>query len=83
MNCALVAREDKKSCNFRKRDLGKRFQQDLKVQRSSNGSFGGIGFAVLDLEIPFGVLCYILGGKERTTDTGPVTSISQDGCSIP
>jgi hypothetical protein len=42
-----------------------------------------IGFAVLDLEIPFRVLCYILGGKERTTDTGLVTSTSQDGCSIP
>lgn len=42
-----------------------------------------IGFAVLDLEIPFGVFCYILGGKERTTDTGPVTSSSQDGCLTP
>jgi len=42
-----------------------------------------IGFAVLDLEIPFRILCYILGGKERTTDTGPVTSSSQDGCLTP
>lgn len=42
-----------------------------------------IGFAVLDLEIPFGVFCYILGGNERTTDTGPVTSSSQDGCLTP
>jgi len=80
VNCALVAREDKKSCNFRKRDLGKRFQQDLKVQRSSNGSFGGYWVCCFGSRNPF---CYILGGKERTTDTGPVTSISQDGCSIP
>jgi hypothetical protein len=39
-----------------------------------------IGFAVLDLEIPFAIYWV---GKERTTDTGPVTSISQDGCLIP
>ncbi len=53
VNCALVAREDKKSCNFRKRDLDKRFQQDLKVQRSSNGSFGGYWVCCFGSRNPF------------------------------
>jgi hypothetical protein len=53
VNCALVAREDKKSCNFRKRDLGKRFHQDLKVQRSSNGSFGGYWVCCFGSRNPF------------------------------